>query len=278
MEYSNDDLLQIYNCYISSGRRTEFAQLLYRIQFPDRPTPNREIFETVNRNLSETGTLRGTQPSNRQQRLNFCNWLVSQHRTYANFIQHILFTDEQEFKGDGIHHSYSINIWAGVMGNRLFGPFILPTRLNGQQYLDFLRDNLPVLLRDIQRQNMWFMHDGAPPHATDRVRELLNSDEYFPQRWIGRGGYIEWPSNSADLNPMDFYVWKTIAQYQHRIESSRRVHSLHEYQQQFSEAFQRFRDDDNNFETIGMMTDIRIQLCTQQQGGDFRSLIRLILR
>ena len=33
---------------------------------------------------------------------------------------------------------------------------------------------------------MYFQHDGAPPHYTRHVREYLN--ESFPNRWLGRGG------------------------------------------------------------------------------------------
>ena len=29
----------------------------------------------------------------------------------------------------------------------------------------------------------------------------------FPNRWIGRGGPVQWPPRSADLTPMDFFTW-----------------------------------------------------------------------
>lgn len=290
MEYSNDELLSLYNCYILSCRNSEFAQRLYHNQYPGHRIPNQQEFENVHRNLCETGTLRGIRNLSEENlhtklRLDFCMWLVSQHRTDANFAQNILFTDEKEFKGDGICHSFSLNIWAGVMGNILIGPIFLPTRLNGHQYCDFLKENLPIALRDIpieRRQSMWFMHDGATPHATNRVQELLNSADYFPRRWIGKGGEIPWPANSPDLNPMDFYVWKTINNYidedQNRIESLRTIQTSTDYMQQIYDAFDRFRSDENNFRQIEMMTDIRIQGCILENGGDFKSLIRRILR
>lgn len=287
MEYSNDELLAIYNCYILSGRNVKFAQDLFRNQFPNHRPPNQQTFECIHRNLCATGTLRGTQNISenlnlhQRSRVNLCNWLMAQHRTYTNFVQNILFTDEKEFKGDGIRHGFSLNIWAGVMGNMLIGPQFLPTRLNGQQYLDLLKEILPSVLNDIpieRRQNMWFMHDGAPPHVTNRVQETLNRAEYFPRRWIGKGSEIPWPSNSPDLNPMDFYVWNTIKNYQNEIESLRTVQTIEEYQQQFCDAFEKFRSDENNFRQIEMLTDIRIQGCIRMNGGDFKSLIRPILR
>ncbi|KOC66199.1 hypothetical protein WH47_07268 [Habropoda laboriosa] len=49
---------------------------------------------------------------------------------------------------------------------------------------------------------MRFMHDGAPPHFSRPGR--------FPNKWIGRGGPINWPSRPPDLNPWDFYFWGTL--------------------------------------------------------------------
>jgi hypothetical protein len=66
---------------------------------------------------------------------------------------------------------------------------VLPARLTGENYLNFLNVNLPGLLEEIPleiRRAMWFMHDGAPVHFTLNVRHFLNVS-YGPQ-WIGRGG------------------------------------------------------------------------------------------
>ena len=55
----------------------------------------------------------------------------------------------------------------------------------------FLRNELPGLLEDIPlmiRSQMYFQHDGAPPHYTRHVRDYLN--ESFPNRWLGRGGPV----------------------------------------------------------------------------------------
>lgn len=40
------------------------------------------------------------------------------------------------------------------------------------------------------------------------VRNRLN--EIFPNRWIGRGGPIQWPPRSPDLTIMDFFMWSWI--------------------------------------------------------------------
>lgn len=84
-----------------------------------------------------------------------------------------------------------VNVWAGIIGNHLVGPFIIDGRLDGQLYLDFLENHLNYLLEDVPIQtriNMWYMHYGAPPHFSIVVHDHLNNA--YPQRWIGREGPI----------------------------------------------------------------------------------------
>ena len=50
-----------------------------------------------------------------------------------------------------------------------------------------------------------FMQDGAPPHFSFFVTDVLN--ERFPVAWIGRNGPILWPPRSPDLSPLDFFLW-----------------------------------------------------------------------
>jgi len=85
---------------------------------------------------------------------------------------------------------------------------VFDNNLTGNTYEAFLRHELPGLLEDIPlmiRIQMYFLHDGAPPHYTRRVREFLNV--FFPNRWLGRGGPIPWPPRSPDLTPLDYYFW-----------------------------------------------------------------------
>jgi len=84
----------------------------------------------------------------------------------------------------------------------------LDDRMTGQNYLDFLQNELPKQLEDAPlatRIAMYFQHDGAPSHYTWHVMQHLNST--FPNRWIGRGSTINWPPRSPDLTPLDFCLW-----------------------------------------------------------------------
>ena len=53
--------------------------------------------------------------------------------------------------------------------------------------------------------DLYFQQDGAPAHYVVSVRKWL--DEHFPDRWIGRRGFVEWPARSPDLTPLDFFFW-----------------------------------------------------------------------
>ena len=62
-----------------------------------------------------------------------------------------------------------MNVWCGVLGNKLFGPFVFDNNLTENAYEVFLRNDLPGFLEDIPlmiRSQMYFQHDGAPPHYT----------------------------------------------------------------------------------------------------------------
>ncbi|KAJ4451919.1 hypothetical protein ANN_03397 [Periplaneta americana] len=159
-------------------------------------------------------------------RVRFCQWFLQQCGVNPNFPALVLFTDEAQFTRDGItnfhnqhvwayenpratvpsHHQvrFSLNMWAGIIGDRLVGPHVLVNRLTGQAYTNFLENTLPHV-SIVNCQHIHFLHDGAPAHFSRTARWYL--DRRFPDRWIGRGGPIAWPPRSPDLNPLDFYLW-----------------------------------------------------------------------
>jgi hypothetical protein len=73
---------------------------------------------------------------------------------------------------------FSINVWAGIVGACLVGPHVLPHRLTGKHYRDFLLHDLPKLLGVVPvtvRARMWYIHDGLPAHFSRTVRDVLNN-------------------------------------------------------------------------------------------------------
>jgi len=158
--------------------------------------------------------------------LNLCRWVIDNRQ----LISFILFTDEVSFTRDGINnthnshrwsdknphaivernsqHRFSVNVWCGVLDNQLIGPGVLPNRLTGSTYADFLQNELPLLLEEAplaERMGMVFQHDGALAHYSRLVTHHLNLT--FPERWIGSCGHVHWQPRSTDLTPLDFCLW-----------------------------------------------------------------------
>lgn len=165
------------------------------------------------------------------RRLQFCDWAQNQLAEDPSFFSRVLFTDESTFNNRGgvnrhnchywsennphwqrseeYQYQWSLNVWAGIIGNCVIGPHFFEQRLNGETYLMFLQNHLPCLLENVTlevRRDMWFQQDGAPPHRSRYVVTYLNN--LFQNRWIGiRSQIQEWPPRSPDLTPLDFFLW-----------------------------------------------------------------------
>ncbi|XP_070529809.1 uncharacterized protein [Cardiocondyla obscurior] len=161
-------------------------------------------------------------------RLRFCKEFLAKCRRNASFPDIILWTDESTFTPNGVFNSrnhlywsdenphmvrqgafqyrWTVNVWAGVIGNQVIGPHFLPPRLTGECYQHFLENVLPGLLEDVPletRRRIIYQHDGAPAHSCLAVREVL--DAHFGDRWMGRGGPMSWPARLPDLTVLDFF-------------------------------------------------------------------------
>jgi len=162
------------------------------------------------------------------RRSEFCETVMERCNADVNFANNILFSDEATFMLHGFisRHNFrhwaaenprcvieahtqrpeKVNVWVGIIGRNTIGPFFIDGNLTTEVYLQLLRDQvIPHLEVMYPDNNIWFQQDGAPAHFGLPVRNFLN--HIFPNRWIGRGGEIEWPARSPDLNPLDFFMW-----------------------------------------------------------------------
>jgi len=89
------------------------------------------------------------EPADMCSRLELCRWINSN----SHMIHNILFTDKAHFTSNGVNitrnthlwdhdnphgtvksnyqHCFSVNVWCGVIGDQLIGPYIFPQRLTG---------------------------------------------------------------------------------------------------------------------------------------------------
>ena len=91
----------------------------------------------------------------------------------------------------------------------MIGPYFFNGTLTGQRYLNFLENELPLLLQEAnfnqRQQQLYLQQDGGPAHNSAIVRDFLN--RVYPERWIGTNGHIRWPARSPDLSPLDYFLW-----------------------------------------------------------------------
>lgn len=179
-----------------------------------------------------------------EKRIDFVTeMMINLETTDHRLLHHILWSDESRFVSNGKPNRrnehywatenphyvneienqghFGINVWCGIIFGHLVGPFFYEGILNSASYLQFLSEQLPLLLEDIPlqlRTNMWFQHDGAPPHRARIIREYLNAN--FADRWVGNNGPTQWPPKSPDLTPLDFYLWGTLKNEVYRTPST----------------------------------------------------------
>ncbi|GFT21471.1 uncharacterized protein TNCV_2307291 [Trichonephila clavipes] len=210
------------------------------------------------------------------------------------FPDEVLISDEASFTREGIFNThndhiwvvenphavrrraaqirFSVNVWAGIMGNHLIGPYLFLCRLTGLNYLLFLQQVLPQLLRDEQisastQQTMWFQHDGAPAHFSGDVRIYL--DVTFGQQWIGRDGPVRWPARSPDLSCLDFYFWG----HMKSLVYDTPVDNAEELVARIAVAAGEIRNSPGVFQNVRMSMRRRCEACIVARGRNFEHLL-----
>lgn len=219
-------------------------------------------------------------------RVQFCRWLLNSDMEQYGFFKKILWTDESVFTREGVLNTHNmhywseqnpratrersfqrrfrVNVWAGVFGDQLIGPYIFEESLTGERYLQFLQHTLPTLLDGVdinRREAIVFQHDGAPPHFTNEVRDWLSLN--YPT-WIGRGGPVAWPARSPDLTPLDFFVWGFL---KNKVYSTA-VNSEQELRDRITAAVENLRQELSFKVTVAAMRK-RSRACIRNQGKQF---------
>ena len=109
-------------------------------------------------------------PADYPFRVDYSRWVLNRRAENPEFLFPVLWTDEATFTEGGLFNSrnshiwahenprgvrvhnfqdkFAVNVWAGIVGNWLIGQYLLPSRLNGENYLVFVRDVLPDLLEE----------------------------------------------------------------------------------------------------------------------------------
>lgn len=166
------------------------------------------------------------------RRVEFCDEMMRRYDEDNQFFNWICFSDEATFELSGpaivkiydigdvnphwmrdshTQHPQKLNVWAGIIGQNIVGPYFIAGNINAENYIAFvhlLRTEVVPRIQEITGlafEQVWFQQDGAPAHFAVIIRDYLN--EIFHNKWIGRRGSIEWPPRSPDLTPLDYFYW-----------------------------------------------------------------------
>ena len=161
------------------------------------------------------------------RRIQFCEIFKQKCAEDPSFPEKIIWSGEATFKLNGLvdqhnnlywssinpcetivndGNSAGVTVWIGICASGLVGPFFFEEIVTGESYVDLLKKQvLPTIATWPDIDEMWFQHDATPPHFSVAACNWLN--EHFPQRWIGQDGQIEFPAQSPDLAPPDFFLW-----------------------------------------------------------------------
>jgi len=105
----------------------------------------------------------------------FCQWVQHQMHLNNEFLSLILFTDEASLTNydfanlHNMHYwsdenphwlkevdrqqQWSVNVWCGIIGDKLIGPYFINGTLNSIKYDNFIRNDLRISLEDVQLNN-----------------------------------------------------------------------------------------------------------------------------
>ena len=178
-----------------------------------------------------------------KKRLDFCLDIGARIVEDRHFYKNIIFSDECTFNTNGIvssqncrfraqdkpnftlttgsQKSKKVNVWCAITINRIIGPYFFQENVNQNSYLEMLNTYFWTEFEEENleyRRKAYFQQDGCPAHSTLQVRNWLN--RYFPQKWLGRCGPIQWPPRSPDLTACDYFLWGFLKEkvYKHNLE------------------------------------------------------------
>lgn len=271
--------------YFSAHPQTSIRSVVKELNVPFS-----YVWRLLKRHKWHPYSLHGCQallPTDLQRRLDFCNWALNQHTENPRFLRNVIWTDECRFSQDKDINSqndhywstnnpmtvkeiqnqkrFSVNVWCGIWNTQIIGPIMYSNSLTGERYHDMILsggiedflDNLPLAIH----QNIWFQHDGAPPHRRSMITNWLNAE--FPNRWIGKQGPVEWPPRSPDLAPLDFYLWSRLR----NIVYETTPRDVPELCSRIAQACREIESEELDRVQNALVT--RLQLCIGVEGGHF---------
>ena len=129
--------------------------------------------------------------------------------------------------------------------------------INSEVYQGMLRDHyFPWLLSKHAAKDLIFQEDGAPSHVSKSTNAFFAKNHPDIER-------MRWPSNSPDLNPLDFSLWSALQSKMPPISKDRPacLVALHAAWDQLKA--------ESNTDKINKEFERRVFACLSADGGHF---------
>lgn len=141
--------------------------------------------------------------------------------------------------------------------------FVEPgVKVNGAYYRDvLLRQELLPVMRQVSGGVFVFQQDSAPAHrARETVQLLKNETPDFISPDL-------WPSNSPDLNPVDYKIWATMQQRVYQT----KIRDVSELKQRLITVWHSM--EQHVIDTAIDQWRSRLRACVRAKGGHFEQLL-----
>lgn len=123
---------------------------------------------------------------------------------------------------------------------------------------------LPWARRHFRGRHWCFQQDGAPSHKAEEVQNWIrNNFPEFIKVDISKKKPGQWPSNSPDLNPLDYAIWGILEASIH----GKKFNSINELKATLRRAWNRI--DVNVLASAVDNWPKRLRSCVQADGGYF---------
>ncbi|GBN24099.1 hypothetical protein AVEN_4055-1 [Araneus ventricosus] len=95
-------------------------------------------------------------------------------------------TENPDFAIEKSLYPRRVTVWCVLSSRGIVGAIFFEQTVNSARYVEALRNQfIPEIQSEPHFESMWFMQDGATPHRTNEVFDLL--EEHFNERIVAFG-------------------------------------------------------------------------------------------
>ena len=105
-------------------------------------------------------------------------------------------------------HSQRVTVWCALSRVGIIGPWFFEENkravsVTSDRYVHMIQEFFLPTFNEMDVLDVWFQQDGATEHTAHVSMTVLR--QHFPGRLISLRGDLQWPAQSPDLAPCDYF-------------------------------------------------------------------------